>query len=524
MSAATRLAAWLSLFEKQGNYRAALPYLEKMLELNPLAEEIHRQRMRCLYLAGDRASALTAYQQCQAVLKRELDVEPMPETEALAKNLEAGEVLAQVSARQPQLPLSILRPPRLVGHEAAWQHLEAAWTIGQGVALCGEPGVGKSRLMLDFVNSKGDYEMHEGRPGDQAVSYATYSRSLRRMLKKHPDIVLPPWVRQELSRLLPDLSDEPPPAITNETDKLRFFEGLVWMLETLVEQGLKFIIIDDLQFMDAATFEVAQYLFSRFANKIKTISSYRSHELSPAIAEAIEQAVQGVVTRIELQPLKAPELENLLQSLELENLPNPESLERFTGGNPLFVLETLKSLYEAGGSGTGKLPTSGKVKSLISSRLSRLSQSALNLARCAAVLGTDFSLELSADMMGQAPLMLAEPLEELERLQIMQQGRFNHDLLFETVLEGIPAPIKHYLHRQAAESLEKQQANPARIANHYLSANDQSKALPFLQQAAETAKRDFQFIDATMFYERLADILETQNKPDEAFEHVQKSI
>ena len=78
------------------------------------------------------------------------------------------------------------------------------------------------------------------------------------------------------------------------------------------------------------------------------------------------------------------------------------------------------------------------------------------------------------------------------------------------------------MHKQTAEFLEKQQANPASIANHYLLANDQNKALPFLQQAAETAERDFQQIDAAVLAERIADILDTQGKTDEAFEYLKE--
>ena len=60
--------------EQQGDLSAALTLNTQLLSLDELSEEAHRRQMRLHYLLGDRASALSAYRHCQAVLRRELNV------------------------------------------------------------------------------------------------------------------------------------------------------------------------------------------------------------------------------------------------------------------------------------------------------------------------------------------------------------------------------------------------------------------------------------------------------------------
>lgn len=70
----------------------------------------------------------------------------------------------------------MLRPPVLIGREAAWAQLEAAWgqleaawAAGQTIYVTGAPGVGKTRLAQDFVASKGRALYLPGHPGAEQV-------------------------------------------------------------------------------------------------------------------------------------------------------------------------------------------------------------------------------------------------------------------------------------------------------------------------------------------------------------------
>ncbi len=124
------------------------------MHLDPLSEGAHRRLMRLLYLMGDRPAALRAYHRCRNLLERVLGVAPLPETRDLAQLIDRGAVDAPPAPAR-RIPLAVLRPPVLVGRADVWAKMEAAWANGQCILLVGPAGAGKSRLMQDFVMSKG---------------------------------------------------------------------------------------------------------------------------------------------------------------------------------------------------------------------------------------------------------------------------------------------------------------------------------------------------------------------------------
>ncbi|WP_245575098.1 ATP-binding protein [Meiothermus rufus] len=469
---------------QEGELRGALALALRLQEADPFSEEHLRRVMRLYYLLGDRGAALVAYHQGQAWLRRELGVDPLPETQALAREIERGAILpAQSPPARREIPLSLLRPPVLSGREREWALLEEAWESGKAIFISGEPGVGKSRLMLDFAASRGRSLLVEARPGDAGVPFSTYARGLEQALREHPALSLKGWVRRELSRLLPALAEEPPPPLRAAEDKLRLLEALGEVVRLLREAGVVALVLDDLQYMDPASLEAAIHLIQRPTGAFpRLIGSFRGGELPSEALATVQRLVEaGLAVRIGLEPLTPQAVGHLLQTLDLPGLDAARLaplLSRYTGGNPLFVLETLRTLWESGGlQGTPeRFPAPRRVKELIARRLQALSPAASRLVRAAAIAGEDLALGLAAGVLQSNPLDLAEPWAELEAAQILREGRFAHDLLRETVLEGIPAPIQAHLHHQVALALEEAGAHPARIAQHWLLAGQEEAA------------------------------------------------
>jgi DNA-binding SARP family transcriptional activator/predicted ATPase len=515
--------------EQAGQYREALVYAEGLLESDALSEVAYRQVMRLLYLLGDRSAALAVFERCQAILLREMGVAPLPQTQELRQQIERGELLVPaIPAQRPEIPLAVLRPPRLLGREAEWARMEAAWEKGQGLLIAGAPGVGKSRLLQDFLHSRGPALLFEGRPGDQGIPYATYSRLCRGVLEHFPGLALPDWVRQELARLLPELGPAQPP-IQSRAEKLRFFQASAELVRLALAEGLGRLAVDDLQFADMASLELLHFVLSPYWGQpgaLATVLAFRAGELPDWMAALLEQAIQGgQAVQIGLQPLDVLAVQGLLASLELPSLQDDvpgwaAALVRHTGGNPFFLLETLRSLWESGGLGQprpGRLPLSSKISTLIQARLERLSPEALRLVRTAAVAGPDFSPELAAAALQTTPLALLPPWAELEAAQLLRGNAFTHDLLYEATRSGVPASIKTYLHQQTARYLESVQADPARIANHWLEG-EPSRAIPFLIQAARWAENAYQLLEAAHFYQRAIEIAERHGDETQTFD------
>ena len=517
--------------EQLGDFSGALRFALLQVQLESLSEDAHRRVMRLHYLAGDRAAALAAFESCKVLLERELGVEPLPETLALAAEIERGENLPQPSYNPRNVPLAVLRPPVLAGRVREWAQLESAWEKGQAIFICGEAGVGKSRLALDFATSKGSVFRFSARPGDANVPYSSQARAIREILLAQPEILeqLPDWVRNELSRLLPELiptqKTEP---LQSEALKLRFYNAVGMVLRAARNETIT-TVSDDVQFADSASSEMVTYLISNDSNPgqqgglPRIINVFRRGELPADSETMISNLVNaGIAIRIELYPLGHQEVQDLLESLNVPNVNElGAALTHYAGGNPLFVLETVRHLIETGQLERGLpscLPPPGKVAPLVQTRLERLSKSAQSFAQAAAILESDFSFELLCDLLGVSALEAMPVWTELENAQVMTGAHFSHDLIFEGVRAYIPETVRVWLHRRAAGALEAHRANPARIANHWLEGNEGARAAPWFVQAAERASGAYRFTEAANFLNVAAKEFESAGERAKTFE------
>jgi ABC-type oligopeptide transport system substrate-binding subunit/serine/threonine protein kinase/predicted ATPase len=98
--AAEALEALSADYEGRGDHKTALGYAWRQVELDPWREEAHQQVMRLLALSGQRAAALAQYETCRQMLADELGVEPSPETQALYRQVQAGELAVTAAGRR----------------------------------------------------------------------------------------------------------------------------------------------------------------------------------------------------------------------------------------------------------------------------------------------------------------------------------------------------------------------------------------------------------------------------------------
>jgi DNA-binding SARP family transcriptional activator/tetratricopeptide (TPR) repeat protein len=525
------LADLSDMAEQARDYADALSHAHELLALEPLSEEAHRRVIRLHYLAGDRPGALLAFDRCEQVLKHEVGVAPSPETLALLQTIQcAGSVGA---SQRPVVPAAVLRPPRRIGHGPAWQALCRARDEQHTVLLAGEAGMGKSRLLADLLQTApGAALLVSARPGDAAAPYAVLARCLRSLMK---DFGLVPAAPQRgmLARLLPELGTAEP--MSHEDDLLRLTHALSSVLDDAIAHGLRCVLVDDLQFADAASVELLRALIAGSA--CSWVVAMRPNELGLAargLVDGLERSAE--VSSLALQALQADEVAELLASLEIDGIGSvaqAESLQQRTGGNPMYLLETLKAAFMtvpaaravalAGEAAAGDhWPSAPNVTRLIQQRLMRLSPLALRVARCAAVAGQDASAPLIAQVLGLRPLDLADAWGELEDAQVLRAGehgggRFAHDLIAEATLASVPHAIAQPLHGEVAAWLEQQQGEPARIANHWLAARQPLRAVPVLSQAADKARAGWRLQEAAALHRQAADILRDAGRRAEAF-------
>jgi len=520
------LAAEASACESAGRLADALTMAQRIVALDPTSEHGHRRLMRLHYLRGDRAAALAAFDHCCDALERLLGIAPDPETEALRAGIEALATPLPSALPRP-LPVSVLRPPRLIGRDAELVALRAAWQEARAVLVSGEAGLGKTRLLEAFVELEADAVRTAGRPGDAAVPFTTLARILRAVLQRadRTGPALVPAVRREISRVLPEWGESGPVDRQGQRFVLRC------AVQTLLggAEGLRGLVVDDLHFADAATLEMLGGLVADGAAEtgraLGWLFAFRPADAGGPLRDFQDALLDSALPlRVSLLPLDRIETAGLVDSLALPDVSGEAlaaQLLRRTGGNPLFLLETLKQAWadgavEALASGRSQLRPAS-VQQLIERRLAQLTPAALTLARVAAVAAPDFDIELAEAVLAQPAMQLASAWRELESAQVLRAGAFAHDLVYETTLASVPDEIARHCHGAVARWLAAHGGEPARVAEHWLAAGEAAQAIGPLREAARLSTVRTCVAEARAFLERAAALCVERGAADDEF-------
>ena len=499
--------------EGEGRYAEGAALAQRLVGADALDEAAVQRLMKLRYLDGQRAAAVDAFERFVAALQADQGGVPGPASTELLATIRAARAPLPLARRT--IPASVLRPPRLIGRESERRGLLAAWSAGRVFWLLGEAGLGKTRLIGEFVaeafaaHDAADTLVVPARPGDAGVPYASLGRALRALIEHRPAL-LDGSQRSELARVMPEIDRAVVAQIGLGQQLLH--GAIEALIRDAQRAGLAAVVIDDLHFADNASLEMLQGLV--LADSLAGLRwgfAQRPAEGAAALANlrgALEESQR--IDVIALAPLDSAQIAELVGSLGLDGVDAARLaplLARHTGGHPMYVLETLKHLIASGaGALAGELPRPANVGQLIERRLRQLTPQALALARVAAVAGVDFSIELAEAVLGTRALALTDAWRELEAAQVLRGNHFAHDLVHEATLAGLPAPIAAHTHGAVATFLELRGSEPARVAAHWLDAEQPQRALAALHAAADVAKRAMRRKEEAAFLARAAQI------------------
>jgi DNA-binding SARP family transcriptional activator len=510
-----RLLAEAQRLMDTDRFDEAVRRAEQAIAADPAAETSYRQLMKWYYLRGDSAAAVAVWDRCKDVLRREFGLTPSPQTSELGR--------AILQARQPptrpcgpgSIPVTVLRPPRLIGRQAPLQKLRAAWSLGQMFVVSGEGGIGKSRLLAEFIGEDASVLICAARPGDRAAPYSTLGRLLAAANERFRPL-LDPAVALDVGRLVPPLlaADRQPAALSTDADRLRFVASIESFTAACRAGGASGVVIDDLQFADNASAAVFRSLFdpSRAPHgSLRAGFSTRNDSMDAGSREFLRDLnASWHVTTVELEPLASADIGRLLASLQVSGLQTQAwvaALARHAGGNPAYLLESVKTVLADGpvSEVPSRLPLPATVEAAVGRRLDHLSPDARALAQLASVAAAAFSVPLAARALGKPPLALTPAFAELERLQILKGSAFVHDIVQEATLRSVPEAIRGLLHRTVAEHLESTSSPPGAIAQHWQACGQWAKAGACWRVAAEAATVNSRPADAGDFLWRARD-------------------
>ncbi len=523
------LAARAERHEAAREVALALPWAERLLADDPLVEHAHRRVMRLHYLRGDRAAALAAWEHCRQVLRRELDAAPDRETRALADAIVAAQPLTALlpaRAAGQLLPVTVLRPPQVIGRDTVLAELAEAMAARRTVLLHGDPGIGKSRVLEAVAGAQPAMLATGAQAGDARVPYALLARIARHASSRWK--ALPPgWAVFELTRLVPALG----PAPTARLDPLRLQQAFAAALAAWADDGLQGLVVDDLHHADEASLEALLALAGSGEPRLAWLLAVRTREMAPALLAWQAAADIDRVTTRGLERLDHAGIAGLLEALALARFDAARwsgPLARHSGGNPLFALETVRALIALGDAAPApdatRLPVPAALDALLERRLTDLSPAALRLARVAALAGADFDADVAAGVLETHPIDMVEPWRELEAAQLLEGRRYTHDLIAEAVLRALPAGIAPVLHARLAATLQALARAPARIAPHWAAAEAWSRAGDTYAEAARDARRTSRRLDEVAMWEQAAIGHERAGRADRAWDARAESV
>lgn len=515
----------------------AIAAAEEALKLEPLRESGHLRLISAHVAAGNRAEALRAYEQCRRLLAEELGVKPSTAIEAeylrILAEEEQGPERARLPAEARTLPAAFVLAAQgpFIGRSREFEKLQSQWARSLrggrlAVAVAGEPGMGKTRLLAEFaraVHAAGGRVLY-GRCDEEAtVPYQPVADVVRLALGEVSARELAGHVEAwggELARLVPDmvsrLPEVPLPATGDpQTERWRMFEAVDAFLSDLSASGPVLVALDDLHWAGQPTLALLRHLLrSTRPASLLFVGTYRQtevaaeHGLASLLADLRRD---GTGSRVTLEGLPADDVGLLLGSVtggpvHERSLQFVQSLHQTTQGNPFFVGEVLRHLAAIGALGPDTTPAIGELESavpegvreVVTRRLLRLAASSNRVLAVAAVCGAEFEEAILDDLEG--PDAVLDALDEGLAARLITPtadlGRYTfcHALVRHTIYDQLGPARRARLHRRVGEALERRYGTRGphlgALAHHFslaATAGVADKAADYALAAAQAA-------------------------------------
>ena len=354
-----------------GEPAAAFSTLERLTAVSPDEELAWRRLIETCLQAEERAGARRAWNAyCRTLAELKATASP--------QMAELGErILGATSAVAPT-PMGFedldLGAAPFVGREREWAHLKASYRRTQEgrtevIVLQGASGVGKTRLVSEFIGSIRDAEVDviRGHAFEHldGLPYAAVVGGLRARLEEEnaPDDLLSDLWLAELARLLPELRERYPDLPIRQEDSL----GRCWIFEAVSRLGMALarrkplvLFVDDVQWTDSGTRDLLRYAVRRWAETgtrvllILTAANDQrpDADLEQWLAELKRETPTRLVHLHPLQPRDVTQLVGILAATDEENLTTAGEFGQWlvdrTGGRPLPVVQTLRGMVEEG--------------------------------------------------------------------------------------------------------------------------------------------------------------------------------
>jgi class 3 adenylate cyclase len=426
---------------------------------------------------------------------------------------------------------------RFVGREQEMRVLEERFAEaeagqGQAVSIVGDPGMGKSRLLMEFRERLGNRaawaEGHSVSFGQQMAFHPLIDLLRRNFRIEEQDTagVVREKIAAAVERIGPGLeptlpylfymlgaaeAGDPVHGLDPQMRHAETSDALRQLLLRAAERKPQVLLFEDLHWSDQATQQFLSFLLDSIPrSRVLVLLTHR-----PGVDLALGDRTYTM--RLVLRHLSEGEAAEMTAAvLTSDDLP-PELhalVGRKAEGNPFFVEELVKSLRETGsirregerwvlGRPLDKISVPDTIQDVLMSRIDRLEDEPRQALQLAAVIGREFTRRL-LERIAEIRAGTAAALRELQAIELIYEKAlfpelayvFKHALTQDVAYGSLLTQRRLEIHRRIGEAIEELYADRlaeqyAVLAHHFARAEDWLRAADYLEKAADQAQAAF---------------------------------
>jgi ATP/maltotriose-dependent transcriptional regulator MalT len=352
------------------------------------------------------------------------------------------------------------------------------------LAILGEPGIGKTRLLRELAvrGEQRGYLVLVGTASEaeRDLPFSSFVDALDEYLESLDSqrlSILDDDVQAELAHVFPALTQlAKRDKLALQHERYRSHRAVRALLEELAGVRPLVLILDDLHWADSASVELVGTLLRRPPGAAVLMAlALRSRQVPEHLTSLLGQPDRApMLSRVELDSLSVDESRELLG--ESVAAAEAKLLYEQSGGNP-FYLEQLARASEGGGEASlgSEISLPGVPAAVVASlgeELAQLSGPARLVLEGAAVAGDPFEPELAAAAASTSEAAALDRLDDLLRLDLIRDTdvprrfRFRHPLVRRAVYETTSGGWRLGAHERCAEALAARGASAAERAHH----------------------------------------------------------
>ncbi len=267
-----------------------------------------------------------------------------------------------------------------------------------------------------------------------------------------------------------------------DTDPLAIQHGLYWLTADLAASTPTVLLVDDAQWADLASLRAFVYAGRRLEG-LPILVAFTVRTGEPGGHEELLDQLRGQPTASSIEPAPLSVQATCdLTAAEVGARPSEQfasACRDATAGNPFLLVQLLRSLDgaqpDSAADRTEELvekATAGISRSILS-RLGKLGEHSVAVARAVAVLEPNAETRLVGELAGLTENVVTESFELLIRARLLSDSRpvaFAHPLVREVVLGEVATPRRAADHARAAQLLDRDGTDPDAVAAHLLLA------------------------------------------------------